>query len=371
MRVLIVGDGNHYFNRKLVEHLKANFSNLTIDFFTTHPIPDINDIPYDKVYDASINIDALPFFLRLRGVLGQYVIYKFSNQFLKVINANNYDIVHLQNANFWVYRVLKHLKLKRIKVIVTIWGSDFYRASRRIRRKMKDIFDMAEKITFASAAISKDFDKVYSTGKKHEIVKFGLDLFDSIDRNRLAYKKSIDKKIVTIGYNRQPAQQHIKVIESLNNLSAGLKDKLKLIIPFTYGPKNEKYYKDIQNSLAKLNIEYEFLNNFITEDQLAYQRLKSDIMIQVQITDAFSGSMQEYMFADNAIITGSWLPYSELEEKGVKYITLDSIEEIPGRVTFLVENFDSFIETCNKNQKLLRDLSSWESNIQKWGRLYK
>lgn len=366
-RILMIGDANHYFNRKLTEHLKTSFTDLQIDFFSIVGLKSDN-LPYDNTFDGSASQKDVLWILRLRGVYSLYSSLIFRKGLLLLLKTKKYDVIHLQSANHWIAGIVNSA-LGKAKLVVTIWGSDFLRASSYRLKKMKPIFQKAEAITFATEKISNDFDAVYSTKGKHKIVKFGLEVFKYIDTVRLSISKS-EKITVTIGYNRHPAQQHIAVVKSLSKLSGDMKDKIKLVFPFTYGPLDQKYLQELISQLDESGIGYEFLNEFMDEEQVAVQCIKSDVMIQVQKTDAFSGSMQEYLYADNVIITGSWLPYEELKSNGVYFITVDEIHEIANQLERVLKNYKHIKVKCFENKEFLRDVSSWEANITKWKQLY-
>ena len=49
----------------------------------------------------------------------------------------------------------------------------------------------------------------------------------------------------------------------------------------------------------------------------------SNITLNIQETDAFSGSISESIMADNVVLVGDWLPYNIYEEWGVKIFKTD------------------------------------------------
>ena len=51
-KILMIGNANHYFNKKVVQKLKDE-SEITVDFFSLTS-PDSKDLPYDHVFDASL-----------------------------------------------------------------------------------------------------------------------------------------------------------------------------------------------------------------------------------------------------------------------------------------------------------------------------
>jgi len=99
-------------------------------------------------------------------------------------------------------------------------------------------------------------------------------------------------------------------------------------------------------------------------------RLASKIMIQLQTTDSFSSSMRESLYAGEIVITGDWLPYGTLDEKGVFMLKVSSVEEVGEKLVYALNNLDSLKEKCKKNPEIIWELSSWEKNIQSWIDMY-
>jgi len=368
----MIGDADHYFNRKLVEKLQEKYDDLQIDFFSIAPISNKYKLPYDNIYINSVERKNLSFLLRQRGIYSIYIYHFLNKSLTNILLKNKYNFIHLQSAQFWITKVFKNRNLNINNLIITIWGSDFYRASSWKIERMRALFKIANKITFASIKVSKDFDRVYNTINKHHIVRFGLDVFEYIDRIREKNPcKLIHNKInVTIGYNRHPLQQHLFILKELNKLDQNLKDKIKLIIPFTYGPNNKNYLNKIKAILNIIDIEYEFIFDFMEEEVVAKRCLESDIMIQLQKTDAFSGSMQEYLYANNIVITGSWLPYDDIINEGLYFERINKIDELAEKLGIILTNLSFFFQKTINNPLKLAKISSWDQNIPKWYQLY-
>ena len=96
---------------------------------------------------------------------------------------------------------------------------------------------------------------------------------------------------------------------------------------------------------------------------MAALRLLSDIFIQVQTTDALSGSTQEHLYAGSFTIVGDWLPYKILKESGVVFNSVRSISEINGFIKSFNPECTDFKET---NISAIGMLSSWKYTIKDW-----
>lgn len=371
----MVGDANHYFNRKLVERLKVYNNDILIDFFSVFN-PDTKLVmPYDNVFNASIKDKSFFSIFRIRGIRGVYTQVHYRTMLLKILDEKEYDCIHFQSIPVWAYTIFKNWRLRNKLLITTVWGSDFYRASKRSLRKIRKIVMYSDKITFATNAISLDFDMVFNSIKKHVIVRFGLEVFDYIDSLHSVLKEGMidnfrKKVVITIGYNRHPAQQHLKIIDSLSILPDEIKNRLKIVLPFTYGAIHSGYLEQINKKLDLLGIEYIIKKDFMAPQEIAYNCVNSDIMIQLQKTDAFSGSMQEYMYAGNIILTGEWLPYQDLKNCGVYFLEVPKVEDVGKLLLQTIEDMNLHKQNCLLNKIALKKLSGWEYNIQKWNALY-
>jgi len=259
-----------------------------------------------------------------------------------------------------------------------VWGSDFYRSSNTVRKCQKKIYDCADIITFTNEKTLHDFNDYYNHkyNSKLRIARFGLSVLDELKklnidksncRNRLGLSQ--DEIIVTVGYNNIPAQQHGMVIQSLKKLKNSFPSNLFLLFPLTYGGTKE-YREQIREQLKQSGFRYKMLDSFLSDEEVAMVRKASDIMIQVQKTDQFSGSMQEHLYAKNIVITGDWLPYDILDERGVFMLKVSSVDEVGNKLLYAINNMDKLKNKCLNNPKIIWELSSWENNIQSWVDMY-
>src|SRR5690606_2459589 len=129
-------------------------------------------------------------------------------------------------------------------------------------------------------------------------------------------EKHKDKLMVTCGYNGSKAQQHSIIINAIRGMDEGIKAKIFLVFPMTYGG-DLNYLKSIQASLNGLQIPYLLISKSLSDVDVAKLRIETDITINIQISDAFSASLQEHLFAQNLLLVGDWLPYQILTDNQV------------------------------------------------------
>ncbi|URC13111.1 hypothetical protein [Flavobacterium sp. B183] len=266
-------------------------------------------------------------------------------------------------------------KKKSSSVSACVWGSDFYRISEKKRNKMKKIFYKCDSIVIGNLEMGKEFSNFYgeNISKKVRNVAFGIKKIDIIKDFKEKYstkfiKSSINfplnKLIVTIGYNGLFAQQHLLILRSLEKLSDEIKNNLFLVVPFGYGG-DLKYKNILIDKLDSLNIEYIIFDHFITDDEVAKIRIGTDLVINAQISDAASASIQEHLYSENVVLAGEWLPYGYFLNKGIHLWTFKE-SELTEEIEKIIGNFSKYLEEVRFNSERVHNLSSWMLKIDEW-----
>ena len=376
MKVLIIGDGDNYFIKNKIYWLRKKSNIDQIDLFSYPPINSDEESLFDNIYNA-FSFSFLTKIRRLRA----WVIRFETRRKLKSI-PNDYDIIQIHFIyDFWS-DFIDILKSKGKKLVVTVWGSDFHRPNNKKLRKLNRIFEASDAITFLTDANKAEFAEKYPKidVEKFHICKFGSKTIASMkeiitqDRNHTSkniLKLNPNKIVVTIGYNLDPAQRHIKIIKNILNEKEYIKykEKIQFVFPITY-PRNDNYKKKILNILKTSGFDFVVFDQFLNDERIAHLRFASDIMIQLQTDDVLSSSMLEHIFARNIIITGAWLPYSELIEKGIYLHQIKNIEDIGEKLIEILDNYEKEKENCIKNTELMGDYENWEREILSWINLY-
>jgi len=365
MQILIIANNKIVFGRELRnELLLRGFHVSLLDFQTLELIDDKNNKNY-KYYNMFKWLNRIP---KLRMFFRMILIGK-------ILSENNYDIINIHFSR-WYYLLIIKVLLKR-KYIITIYGSDFYRTSKIIKKIKKALYKYAKAITFTNPLTMKSFVKFYDDfEEKSYVCRFGLKTLEYIDKIRNINKRELknkagfnkDKIIVTCGYNSTIEQQHEKIIENILKLPLEIRKKIQFIFPMTYGDDVNK--EKIKNILREANLDYIVLEEFLYGEENALIKLASDIMINLLKTDSFSGSMQEYLYANNIVITGSWLPYNVLDEAGIQHVKIDNIDELSQVLANIIDKgIESF--DVSKNPKIISHFSLWENTINSWINVFK
>lgn len=376
-RVLLVGNGNHQFVTNYAKWLKKESVNvLTIDILSLTVLSGKNKRYYDTVYYRNENSRWNKIISKLKGIKTVYRLYSYK----KIIDKLPvYDFIHFHFISRDCYYIVKQIRKRYpAKIILSIWGSDMYQLS---SANFKDFIRTCLKADFLTFTNNQSID--YFVKKFHwqkdnlRLCRFGLeplDILKKLSLTKLECKRELgwnpNKLAITIGYNLSSNQQHLEILNTLGSKEIAIfKDYLLLVLPITYGG-NIHYKKELITRLNQLQFEYIIYDVFLEDETIAFIRKASDIMIQLQKTDQFSGSMQEHLFARNIVITGTWLPYSSLKGQSVWFIEIDNLKELGDTILDVINNYKEYEAKTTNNTNAIAELSSWEKNIYDWIKLY-
>ena len=96
----------------------------------------------------------------------------------------------------------------------------------------------------------------------------------------------------------------------------------------------------------------------------------TDILIHVQTTDQLSSAMLANMYCGTVVIAGSWLPYQDLIDKGIKFLQVDSINEVTNRLASTIDELDSKKREYTSNKEIILNMSTWKISSKKWNDAY-
>jgi hypothetical protein len=321
--------------------------------------------------------------LYLERIDSRYVnnIYYYNNYevFSKIIRCNQYQCIHLHYVEQMYCKVANVIRENCQRFIITYWGSDFYRQTNNDRILEKKMLNDADIITFDNESMLKEFCTELGDDFRSKCVikRFGLSALDYIKNNKtdiIQIKRENDipedKIIIMCGYNGKKEQNHIPLIKSIVKLDPVIKEKIYLVVPMTYGVLEYGYVLQIKEMLEEGNIQFKILEKFMDFVEISNLTKIVDIMIHVQTTDSLSATMLEHLYAGNIVIAGNWLPYDELKDINVEFISIDIMEDITYKISGIVNNIDEERKKYEVNSKIIYELSSWNNNVSKWNELY-
>lgn len=358
------------YNDYLQENLKKN-----PDFAGDFDLIDIN------IEDDMMEFENAKGFKRFKDIsnINRLIYFYYFNKYL--ILKYNYlkgSILHIQSVSAKYAFLLCFFKKVFSKIIVTFWGSDLLRAEDNKKVLLRVISHFSNIITFETKAFSELFKKQISNNynSKIRIVDFGIQMLNDIDDVKCfdiaSFKKQygicLESKVIAIGYSRIAEHQHVKVINSLIHSNVN-KEGIFIVFPWTYGEEHRGYRDQIEDSI-KGKFDYVFIDNNLTNKDMAVLRCVTDILVNVETTDVMSFSMLETLYAKNIVITGSWLPYDDIYNEGVYMARVDSVDEVGNKIKYLLNNSVD-TRVVDQNKKIIGKLYRWDNCINKWIDLYK
>lgn len=304
--------------------------------------------------------------------------------FIENGNFEQYDVFHF---HFMQYSYLRELFMvpANKKIVCTFWGSDLLRTN--------DLLNFY----FVKKALQKSTVITCQSDELREIIlsKFGRELFDKIRISIFPVNETIYDQIdlqwgqtrqiedfkaqhsydaekinVLIGHNGSLANNHLKIIDALQNLRN--REKIHLIINLNYAiteDQKKEYTKSLKLALDLTGCTYAILGKFFVNGELASSRLASDIFIHAPVSDALSGTMLELLYASNVVFTGSWLPYKTFRAAGLHYHEINALGELGEKLDRAVENFEAEKNRARQNKALVRKAFINEGIVNNWAEI--
>ncbi|WP_440903941.1 hypothetical protein ACMZOO_14010 [Catenovulum sp. SX2] len=375
-KLLIVGNPNAELIKELVKAYRKKLPSLQIDCFALRPLESNQENVFDKIYNNSIfewwtrNFKTRA---RIGWLLG--VLLNLIPNIIQHARFDRYDVVQVQYVSLLHQYAMRFYRMIGKKIWIVFWGTDLFRCNRFdiLETIVKDADQINCHTPELKQALLENLPNASLSKKNWTQCFFGLTPLELISEfKEKQYSKlelfnvlhiaPTDKKIIALGYNASSAQQHLKVIE---NLSDDFFSNAQIWLPMTYGNSSE-YIRKVEKALIDKNADYVIIREFMTNEQVAALRMLTDILIQVQVSDSFSGSMQEHLYCGCLVITGSWLPYSTLIERGILMSKVDQISEIGGVITRAMSNFDELYENLQINPDIIESISKWDNVIDNW-----
>lgn len=380
-RVLIIGDANSFLLNDIVYNVNKKYGQISFDILNTNPKLQIIDKNlYSKIVSPGLLFDK---FQRFVSSINKYAAFFSMRYYMKYSlksASSNYDFVHIHffNKNF-LYINPKHIQNITRNLVISFWGSDFYKRSSLQKQKMIPYLDIAKEILFGNPQMRDSLVDYYNNYfSKTRILPIGLEILSSIDneidkfnsnkelKNDLGFS---DKTVITIGYSSHPDQHQIEIIELITkSIDSRELDRIHFVFPLTYGDQN--YKEQIIYSAKKHGLSFTALTKPLSKDIIAKYRIASDIMVHLRDTDQFSGSFQEYLYTGNVVITGNWLPYQFIIDKGIYLHSLGNIDELSTTLNYVLVNLNTESEKTIGNKRIIAEISHWNVLVEKHFSVY-
>ncbi len=228
----------------------------------------------------------------------------------------------------------------RARWVASFWGSDLMRSSPCALRQMAPYLKRANKISVHSELNRDMVRRVYggAAAQKTALIYFGQNGYRDIDLARGRYSLpecrarfgiAPDRFVVCVGYSASSAQQQKQVIEALARMPKERLERMTLVLQQTYGENDPAYTAATRELAGRLPCQTVALTRFMGPEESAMLRLSANVFVLAITTDAFSASMQEYLYAGACVIKGAWLHYPQLEEMDIALPSFEAFDEVP------------------------------------------
>ncbi|MBK7981496.1 MAG: glycosyltransferase [Ignavibacteriae bacterium] len=371
MNFLFIGNPASTLIQQLCYELKKN-KNISIDIISTSFFD--SQINYSNYFNNIYYLEDK--YKLLRKIPYLKIIYFIYNLRSLLKKLPTYNAVSIHYVYYFYAFLIEDFKSKGNKIILSFWGSDFNSTNYWQKYFIRIAVNNADIITTANEEMKDRLIKKYKIpNEKCIIARFGLNILEIIKINFELLNKSNAKKyfkisdnfIITIGYNSNRNQQHIRIINEINSIKDKLPQNYILLFPLTYNFKNSSdYIALIQNKLIKYKLNYKFIDYYLTDIEVANLRVATDILIQLQKHDLFSGSMQEHFSAGSLVITGRWLPYQKFKDVGIYFREIEDFSKLNKLLLEAISNYNEENKLLKNNFIKVWNLSSWEKVISKW-----
>lgn len=256
-----------------------------------------------------------------------------------VLSKTNYNLVALYHIPPHADRYVNLCNKAGVKVLMFPWGGDILCCSDRVKHHIKKAFANTDYVGGAAKSnciISAKCDYDVPDEKIRTIKNYlpGVKLIEELKGTKSRYQMHEELGIalsdcnIVCCYNGYPTHRHNVILDALIANKSILPKGYQLIFPMTYGASQE-YYERIKSRCEENQLNAVFLREFITNNQMAYLHLITDLFINIQDSDCGNAFMIEALYAKNRIITGKWLHYEQFEQYGVPYYLIDNIKSLP------------------------------------------
>lgn len=312
--------------KEVVNHLKEKNPLVDITILTDKP-DDYKNLTDKSTEICFYNVSSVDW-IKIRSLRFFATKYKQIRFFSKFSKNRRYDIINIHFANRYMSFVYKYLRAMSNNIVITPWGSDLLRRSKKNLEQLSFLYKKADYVTLPANSgwpmVKIVLDEFKIDPKKLVGSFWGSDLVDFAIKkgNTISQENAKDRfglsgqYVITCGYNPQKAQQHKAIIAAIGQKRNQLPDNLTLLFPFNYGgilDFLQEYINEIKEECNKRNLHAVFVTDFLSVEDLYKMRMATDMFIHIQTSDAGARSVYEYILCNKKIVQGSWMKYAELE----------------------------------------------------------
>ena len=362
--ILFIGDYSSIHLRLLISKMKDKYPHFRLDVLDVSgkPVSHCNSIDNLYRFEYLYKYDWIVKRFKSIAWFVTVAIWYFRRK-----DKNKYNSLQLHYVStFHIYSKLFY-KLCSLKQTAVVWGSDLYKCDNP--SALTKIVKYLGNVNCSTGEVKKRLEEIVFSNNTHvniTNIRFGVMGLEHLSGHFKKENKNKNKnKIkVVLGYNASENQQHLEIINSLRKFKF---DNCEFVLPMGYG-KSELYMNKVRCLLADSELKYKIIEEHLNETQMVELIRSTDVFVQLQKTDVLSAAMQEQLYAGNYVITGNWLPYSVLDDKGIFYDKIQDTKEIGVKLEKIIKNksYQLSKDKIEHNKKIIWDLSSFDKVISDW-----
>lgn len=366
MNYLIVGNANSIYLKSVIERTMIAFNDRVCILSESND----NYADFYKENNVTVILEK-----RKTGIINTLLSGIYN---IKVL-SRKYDAVFFHFITDNSLAMIPFTRIFGNRLSVSFWGSDLLRCDKKKKMALVSL-RLANEITVITPEMLDKFHMLYGMGydKKLRMIDFGLDIVDIITqinedyyKIREKYNIEYNKVVVAIGYNGNPAQQHVDVLKQIMKLPEEIKSRIHLLLRLTYSIKDDDYVQSVKKMIEQTGCSSLVIEGYLSDEEIAEITVMSDIFIHAQISDARSATICEHLYANCLLFNPEWIEYSTLKDK-VFFKSYKNFDEL---YKLLLNNIEKkcnskYFDYLRTNAKNIYSICSWDTYIPKWRKLY-
>ena len=367
MKILLIGDAKELYLLSFARHLKVADPSLELHVLDTNPLKIPPQLNREGIFTKLYSYEA-PYPNLAGKLLRRWKRYRLQRN-LKNTRFDRYIAFGMWvPVCYWLDTITR----PEDKLIGMLLGSDFFKREQRpdkerFNKMLRRVNSLA---TSNPAIIARLEAEQHEPARLHQL-QLGLAPMEALSqwqqRPAAEAKKQLgidpSTLVICCGYNASPNQQHQALIQALQTAKM-LPPEHLLLVPLSYGG-TTAYKKAVTDALLASGLRYRIIEEYLSPEAMARVWKSVDVFIQLQQSDCLSGSMMENLYCGNIVITGSWLPYQVLKDRGTRFFEVDKIADLGAKLDELLPQRETLKHELNANADKFED-SFWKKNIQAW-----
>ncbi len=373
--ILVIGNAHSVWIKNFVSYILCDGERRIAVFDTGNP-----DGGDEAFYQAlQVRIIRFPEGYKKGQSVIEKIIANIRDCFFLRHICDDYSYINLQYVDISFYRRLFYSRRINQKLILSFWGSDLLRRSKRSIKVLGGLlrFVGCRQVTFDNGDLQNVFKEALKSHSGDGVVAMlplpGLDAIDNTRNETIGRVDGIafpaNRELIAVGYNGGEAQQHLKIIKTLGMLKEDTKKGITVLLQMTYGG-SEEYIKKCEASCRGNRLDYIIFRNFLSDMEIGRLRNSVNVFINAQTTDAFSGSFCEYLYADTVVFNAKWLRYDEMDRYGLSCIEFDDFASLGSLLDDYFSHPYAYPINHERNRAVIHDLRSISSCKKKWDTIF-